>query len=49
MPPTYKSGLPKLSRECLSSEIRCYGKYIVTVLLFGGMSIALALWIAYGR
>jgi hypothetical protein len=49
MPPANKQGLPKLSRQCLVSEIRCYGSYIVPVLVFGAVSILLALWLAYGR
>lgn len=28
-----RPGLPKLSRECLMAEIKCYGSYIVPVLL----------------
>jgi hypothetical protein len=48
--PVNKSGLPKLSRECLMSEIQCYGKYIVTTLaVFGLGGVLLALWIVNGR
>ncbi|KDN44428.1 hypothetical protein RSAG8_05475, partial [Rhizoctonia solani AG-8 WAC10335] len=44
LPPTYKSGLPKVTRECLVSECICYGKYIVAVLVvfgIGGVFLAL--------
>jgi hypothetical protein len=48
--PVSKNGLPKLSRECLRSEIQCYGKYIVTTLaVFGLGGVLLALWIVNGR
>lgn len=29
-----KEGLPKLSRECLISEIKCYGKHMLPPILF---------------
>jgi hypothetical protein len=49
LPPTYKSGLPKVTRDCLISEFICYGKYIAAVLLvFGAGGVLLALW-ASGR
>jgi hypothetical protein len=45
--PVKDNGLPKLSRQCLVSEIKCYGKYIVAVLVVFGMGgVMLALWIA---
>lgn len=48
--PVNRQGLPRLSRECLVSEIQCYGKYIVAVLLvFGLGGVLLALWIARDR
>ncbi|KZS94219.1 hypothetical protein SISNIDRAFT_453953 [Sistotremastrum niveocremeum HHB9708] len=46
MPPVNAQGLPKISRECLLSEIQCYGKYIVAVLIvfgIGGVLIAFAI------
>jgi hypothetical protein len=47
MPPIYKSGLPKISRECLVSECICYGKYIAAVFaVFGVGGILLALWMS---
>lgn len=47
MPPVNRQGLPKLSRECLVSEIQCYGKYILSALLvFGVGGVLLALWVA---
>ncbi|GAA95503.1 uncharacterized protein L969DRAFT_85176 [Mixia osmundae IAM 14324] len=37
-------GLPKVTRECLAAEIKCYGRYIVPVLLiFGVLAIGLLL------
>ncbi|GFZ42505.1 hypothetical protein JCM24511_00221 [Saitozyma sp. JCM 24511] len=39
-----RQGLPKLSRECLWAEIKCYGSYILPVLLvFGVLVIGLSL------
>jgi hypothetical protein len=47
MPPVNQQGLPKFSRECLVSEIQCYGKYILAVLVvFGLGGVLLALWIS---
>ena len=41
------TGFPKLSRECLVSEIKCYGRYIlITLLVFGLGGISFALWIS---
>lgn len=40
-----KPGVPKLTRECLISEIQCYGKYICAVLL---VFVLLALSISLG-
>ncbi|WVW80212.1 hypothetical protein I302_102189 [Kwoniella bestiolae CBS 10118] len=41
-------GLPKLSRECLISEIKCYGSYMLPpLLIFGVLAIGLCLLI-YG-
>ena len=31
-----KPGVPKLSRECCIAEIRCYGRYIIPVVLIFG-------------
>jgi hypothetical protein len=46
MPPVNREGLPKLSRECLVSEVQCYGKYILSALLvFGLGGVLFALWI----
>ncbi|WRT65753.1 uncharacterized protein IL334_002701 [Kwoniella shivajii] len=44
-----KPGLPKLSRECLVSEIKCYGSYMLPpLLIFGvlviGVSLAIVGW-----
>jgi hypothetical protein len=48
--PVNKNGIPKLSRECLVSEIQCYGKYILAVfLVFGIGGVLLALWITQRR
>jgi hypothetical protein len=48
--PVNKSGLPKLSRECLRSEIQCYGKYIVaTLLVFGVGGVLLAFFVVKRR
>ncbi|KAI9632691.1 uncharacterized protein MKK02DRAFT_41000 [Dioszegia hungarica] len=39
-----KEGVPKLSRECLWSEIKCYGSYILPVfLVFGVLVIGVSL------
>ncbi|RSH94740.1 hypothetical protein EHS25_004545 [Saitozyma podzolica] len=39
-----RQGLPKLSGECLWAEIKCYGSYILPVLLvFGVLVIGLSL------
>jgi len=44
-----REGIPKLSRECLWSEIKCYGSYILPViLLFGVLAIGISLGI-YGK
>ncbi|KAK9899665.1 hypothetical protein P389DRAFT_164702 [Cystobasidium minutum MCA 4210] len=41
-------GLPKLSRECLIAEIKCYGKYILpTVLVFVVLVLIIALSLFY--
>ncbi|WWC96903.1 hypothetical protein V866_003778 [Kwoniella sp. B9012] len=43
-----KPGLPKLSRECLISEIKCYGSYMLPpLLIFGVLAIGISLLI-YG-
>ncbi|WWC87963.1 uncharacterized protein L201_002865 [Kwoniella dendrophila CBS 6074] len=43
-----KPGLPKLSRQCLISEIKCYGSYMLPpLLIFGVLAIGIALLI-YG-
>ncbi|WWC68576.1 uncharacterized protein I206_102506 [Kwoniella pini CBS 10737] len=43
-----KPGLPKLSRECLISEIKCYGSYMLPpLLIFGVLAIGISLGI-YG-
>ncbi|WWC60370.1 uncharacterized protein I303_102941 [Kwoniella dejecticola CBS 10117] len=45
---TKKPGVPKLSRECLISEIKCYGSYMLPPLLvFGVLAIGISLGI-YG-
>ncbi|KAF8608580.1 hypothetical protein BDV93DRAFT_518666 [Ceratobasidium sp. AG-I] len=47
LPPTYKSGIPKITRQCLLSECICYGKYIVAVIaVFGIGGVLLALWLS---
>lgn len=41
-------GLPKVSRECLVAEIKCYGKYILpTVLVFVVLVLVIALSLFY--
>ncbi|CAD6583354.1 MAG: hypothetical protein CYPHOPRED_002350 [Cyphobasidiales sp. Tagirdzhanova-0007] len=41
-------GLPKVSRECIVAEVKCYGKYIVpTLLVFVGLVLLVALSIFY--
>ncbi|KAG7527455.1 hypothetical protein FFLO_06912 [Filobasidium floriforme] len=43
-----RPGLPKLSRECLWSEFKCYGSYIFPVLLvFGVLAVGIALIVYY--
>lgn len=39
LPEQKREGLPKLSRECLWSEIKCYGSYILPVLLVFGVLV----------
>lgn len=43
--PEGRPGLPKVSRECLIAEIKCYGKYILPTLL---VFVVLVLVIALG-
>lgn len=38
-------GLPKVSRECLVAEIKCYGKHILPVL---GVFVVLVLVVTLG-
>lgn len=33
-----ESGLPRLTRSCVASEARCYGKWIIPTLLVFGAS-----------
>lgn len=41
-------GLPKVSRDCLIAEIKCYGKYILPILLvFGVLVLIVALGLFY--
>jgi hypothetical protein len=41
-----ESGLPRLSRACLASEVRCYGRFIIpTLFVFGASS---SLWSGTG-
>jgi hypothetical protein len=47
--PINKDGLPKLSRECLRSEIQCYGKYIVATLLVFGLGGIMIAFLIVGR
>ncbi|WVQ74725.1 hypothetical protein IAR50_004329 [Cryptococcus sp. DSM 104548] len=40
-----RPGLPKVSRECLISEIKCYGSYMLPpFLIFGVLAIGLCLF-----
>ncbi|WVF65839.1 hypothetical protein IAT40_000576 [Kwoniella sp. CBS 6097] len=43
-----KPGLPKLSRECLWSEIKCYGSYMLPPLLIFGVLVVGASLFAVG-
>ncbi|WVR03761.1 hypothetical protein IAU60_000756 [Kwoniella sp. DSM 27419] len=43
-----KPGLPKLSRECLWSEIKCYGSYMLPPLLVFGVLVIGASLFAVG-
>lgn len=41
-------GLPKVSRDCLIAEIKCYGKYILpTLLVFVVLVLVVALGVFY--
>lgn len=44
-----RPGLPKVSRECLVSEIRCYGSYIMPVLLVFGVLVLVVSLSLYWR
>ncbi|KAK4700964.1 hypothetical protein P7C70_g5276, partial [Phenoliferia sp. Uapishka_3] len=44
--PSGKEGLPKLSRECLVAEIKCYGSYMLPpILFFVVFVLGLSLWL----
>ncbi|KAL7424693.1 hypothetical protein Q5752_000377 [Cryptotrichosporon argae] len=43
-----RPGLPKLSRECLWAEIKCYGSYILPVVLVFGVLVVGAGVLAVG-
>ena len=43
-----RPGLPKVSRECLVAEIKCYGSYILpTLLVFVVLVLAISLTIFF--
>ncbi|KAK4686077.1 hypothetical protein P7C73_g4054, partial [Tremellales sp. Uapishka_1] len=44
----HREGVPKLSRECLWSEIKCYGSYILPVFLIFGVLVVGACLFAVG-
>lgn len=47
-PPRHE-GLPKLSRQCLAAEVRCYARYMVPPLLFFVVIVLLVSLYFYGR